>query len=82
MSPLKIKDDHIEELQCENDLINESYEDNKLKLDMEVNQRKILEELLSSLKKSENDSKIKIASIEKEKVELITKINNQDQMLA
>lgn len=76
MSPLKIKDDHIEELQCENDLINESYEDNKLKLDMEVNQRKILEELLSSLKKSENDSKIKIALIEKEKEELITKINN------
>jgi len=76
VSPLKIKDDHIEELQCENDLINESYEDNKLKLDMEVNQRKILEELLSSLKKSENDSKIKIALIEKEKEELITKINN------
>lgn len=49
---------------------------------MEVNQRRILEELLSSLKKSENENKATIDRIEKEKVELMTKISNQDQMLA
>ena len=68
-------------MQCENELINESYEDNKLKLDMEVNQRRILEELLSSLKKSENENKATIDKMTKEKEQLITKINNKDQML-
>lgn len=62
-------------------MINESYEDNKLKLDMEVNQRRILEELLSSLKKSENENKATIDKMTKEKEQLITKINNKDQML-
>ena len=38
----------------------ELYEENKHKLDMEINQRKILEELLATLKKSENESKMKI----------------------
>lgn len=57
VSPLKIQN---EELENENQLINESYEDNKLKLDIEVNQRKILEELLAQLKQSENESKTKI----------------------
>lgn len=47
-------------------MINESYEDNKHKLDMEINQRRILEELLATLKKSENESKIKIKESEKE----------------
>jgi hypothetical protein len=33
---------------------------------MEINQRRILEELLATLKKSENESKIKIKESEKE----------------
>jgi hypothetical protein len=48
---------------------------------MEVNQRRILEELLSSLKKSENENKATIDKMTKEKEQLITKINNKDQML-